>query len=75
METQLKLLITDNTKTMIPEINSKLADLQENIRLEMNDNIMLKEQITKMKKQNTHLEKFIAKYEARIEQLEGMIGK
>ena len=75
METQLKLHIKDNTKTLTPELDHKIKNLRENVELEMNDNIMLKGQITKMKKQNTMLEKMIAKYESRIEQLEHMIGK
>ena len=75
METQLKLQIKDNTATLVPELDMKVKDLRENISLELNDNQLLKAQITKMKKQNTLLEKLVSKYEARLLQLETIIGK
>ena len=75
MENKLKVDISDNLKTVKPEQEEKLKLLRGNIESETAENLHLKMQITEMLKKNTELEKTVMKYEAKINQLELIIGK
>lgn len=75
MESKLKVDISDNVKTVKPEQEDKLKILRNFIETESEENLYLKMQITEMMKKNTELEKFIMRYEAKISQLESMIGQ
>ena len=75
MESKLKVDISDNLRTVKPEQEEKLKILRGNIESETEENLHLKMQITEMMKKNTELEKLVMRYEAKINQLELMIGQ
>ena len=74
MERNLQGLNSENIKMLNPMIYGNYDGLQNTITQQKNDNAHLQKQLTELKKEKSQMQQQILNYQARINQLEDMVG-